>query len=473
MRSLRTRLMLNTLLPLLIILPVVGFVLTYLLETQVFLGNITNELTRQAVLVADAASTTVEIWQDPLRAQSFVTKISPRLTAKVMLLDPTGHLIVSSDPQDSYLIGQVFSMPDAELLLTREVPAEVSYDKNKISDIVVPVISTGGSLLGYVRLANPLSSLYERSQTLRQIMLFVVVAGLLVGVLLAWLLAQDVERPLKQVTEAVYSLANGEKLTLLEEGGTRETRFLLRAFNTLIERLQTLEESRRRLLANLVHELGRPIGSLRSATQALMSGADDDPALRAELLEGMDAEFGRLQHTLDDLARLHDQVLGPLDLKIEPFAPNDWLTKLLPTWSRDALEKKLEWEENIDPNLPVVEADPDRLAQAFENLLANAIRYTPSGGTISVRAATRDEDLLLEVCDSGPGISAEEREKIFTPFYRGQPGKRFPEGMGLGLSIARDLVEAHQGELLVDSQPGKGSRFTICVPLKQDPVVED
>ena len=104
-RTLRTRLMLNTIIPLLVIIPVMGILITYILETQIFLGNITNELTRQAVLVADTASAYLEIWQDPVRAQAFVTRISPRLTAKVMLLDPVGRLIVSSDPEDSFLIG--------------------------------------------------------------------------------------------------------------------------------------------------------------------------------------------------------------------------------------------------------------------------------------------------------------------------------------------------------------------------------
>ena len=120
MKSLRSRLILNTLIPLLVIIPVTGILITYLLETQVFLGNITNELTRQAVLVADTASAYLEIWQDPVRAQAFVTHISPRLTAKVMLLDPEGRLIVSSDPDDSFLIGQVFNVPDAELLSAKD-----------------------------------------------------------------------------------------------------------------------------------------------------------------------------------------------------------------------------------------------------------------------------------------------------------------------------------------------------------------
>ena len=111
MRSLKWRLLLNTLIPMLIILPVVGVLITYLLETQVFLASLTGELTRQAVLVADTVSGYNEIWQDPVRAQDFVSRISPRLTAKLMLLDPAGRLIVSSDPNDFSWLGRFLMSP--------------------------------------------------------------------------------------------------------------------------------------------------------------------------------------------------------------------------------------------------------------------------------------------------------------------------------------------------------------------------
>ena len=242
MKTLRSRLILNTLIPLLVIIPVMGILITYLLETQVFLGNLTNELTRQAVLVADTASAYLEIWEDPVRAQAFVTRISPRLTAKVMLLDPEGRLIVSSDPEDSFLIGQVFNVPDTELLSAKDLQAEVTMEERKVTDIIVPVYSSQDiSLIGFVRLVNPLASIYERSQTLRQVMVFVLAGGLILGLLLSWLLARDLERPIRQTTDAAFRLASGRNPQPLPEGGLNETKVLQRAFNTLVERLQTME----------------------------------------------------------------------------------------------------------------------------------------------------------------------------------------------------------------------------------------
>lgn len=467
MKTLRTRLMLNTIIPLLVIIPVTGILITYLLETQVFLGNITNELTRQAVLVADTASAYLEIWQDPIRAQAFVTRISPRVTAKVMLLDPEGRLIVSSDPEDSFLIGQVFNVPDAKILSTSELQAEITMEQRKITDIIVPVYSSRDvSLIGFVRLVNPLASIYERSQTLRQVMVFVLAGGLLLGLALSWLLARDLERPIRQTTDAAYRLASGRNPQQLPESGLEETRVLQRAFNTLVERLQTLESSRKRLLGNLVHELGRPLGALRSASQALLSGAGNDPQLRQELVQGMDDELVRLQGLLNELAHLHEQVLGSLDLEIKEVELQPWIESLLPTWQRLAQDKHLNWKTTYAPSTPnVAFFDPDRMAQVLENLFSNAIRYTQPGGHITLSTSGTSEGWQINLEDDGPGIDSEEAERIFEPYQRGKAAQRLPEGMGLGLSIARDLVQAHHGSLTFTSQPGKGSKFVVWLPL--------
>ena len=110
-------------------------------------------------------------------------------------------------------------------------------------------------------------------------------------------------------------------------------------------------------------------------------------------------------------------------------------------------------------------ADPDRLAQVLGNLLSNAIKFTPTG-TVSLEAGVQEGGIAFVVGDTGPGIAADEQHEIFEPFYRSQRERRFPQGMGLGLSIARDLVLAHGGRLAVDSAPGQGSRFTVWLPLR-------
>jgi two-component system sensor histidine kinase BaeS len=313
------------------------------------------------------------------------------------------------------------------------------------------------------------SSQLKAFQTLSQDAVLVIV-GVLVMALLASSIAGLVralklERAIGQVTRAIHEFASGVTSAPLPEEGPRELRNLVRSFNTLVERTSSQEEARRQLLANLVHELGRPLGALFSAVQALQGGADQEPALRQQLLEGMQSELERLQHLVRDLADLHNRTLGTMELHLEMVALASWLPRVLAPWREAAQRKGLHWQYASDSALPTIQADSDRLAQAMGNLVSNAIKYTPAGGTVSISARVCDRTVQITVADTGPGIPAEELGRIFTPFYRAPSDRIFPQGMGLGLTIARDVVAAHGGTLGVHSTSNHGSRFTITIPL--------
>ncbi len=466
MRSLRARLILSHILPLLVVIPLVGVALAYLLETQVLLAGLSNELERQAMLVAATAYNYPQIWYDPLDAQAFVAQVGEFLTARVMLVDAKGTLLASTDPTDQTLVGQQLSIPGLrEVLFSRGV-VRVDYGQEPgtgTAEVLVPVI-INERVAGVIRLTDPLSSVYERFPRTRTLIKWVLVAGLVVGIGIGWFLAIDLTRPLRRATRAISQMAGGHSLAVLPEQGPEEVRLLLHAFNTLAMQLQGLERARQRLLANLVHELGRPLGALLSATQALAGGAEEDPAMRQELLQGMEAEIRRMRHLLDDLTRLYDQTLGPLELERKPTPLHPWLAQVLGPWREAAQDKELRWRTDLPADLPPLEIDPDRLAQALGNVVSNAIKYTPPGGEVSVSADKDGTEVWIRVRDSGPGMGPEEQERIFIPFYRGPAGRRFPQGMGLGLSIARDLVTAHGGRIEVQSTPGAGSTFTIWLP---------
>jgi signal transduction histidine kinase len=204
----------------------------------------------------------------------------------------------------------------------------------------------------------------------------------------------------------------------------------------------------------------------------MLDGAVEDKTLATEFLTSMVGEIGRLRGLLDTLAQLHDQVLGTLELNRQPLDLNAWFSPILAPWREAAHQKDLAWDADIPPNLPLLEADADRLAQALGNLLSNAVKYTPPGGAVSIIAGVKDEEIWIQVSDTGPGIPPAEQAKIFTSFYRGQTSGRFPQGMGLGLTIAHDLIAAHQGRLEVESEPEQGSHFTIWLPLQDRLPVE-
>jgi two-component system sensor histidine kinase BaeS len=467
-RTLRRRFVLSHVLPLLLILPLMGIALIYVLETQVLLVDLSRGLVAQAELVADLTGDRSGIWDDPGQAQSLVMYLSTRLDAKAMLLDAGGQLLASSDSADAYSALRPFQHPDWPNVLAGETSVRTIYSQDRRAEIVevlVPVLTPDQQAVGVVRLSHQLTSVQERFLRLRFLIGGVSLVGLLLGALIGLVLALNLERPIRQVTQAVWQLTTGERTMHLEERGPQEIRLLERAVNTLVERLRGLEQTRHQLLANLVHELRRPLGALRSATHALLGGASDDVPLREDLLHGMDAQMRQLQHLIDDLSSLYDQVGGSLQLQRTSISLGEWLTRALGYWREAAREKGLRWQATIPNGLPVLEVDPDRLGQAMGNLLSNAIKYTPTGGSVSVSAGAEGQAVWIRVSDTGPGVAPEEQERIFDPFYRGTAAGRFPQGMGLGLTIAREMVTAHGGRIELDSQVGLGSRFTIWLPL--------
>jgi len=467
-KTLRNRLILSHMLPMLVIIPLIGIALIYILETRVLLPGLANELVGDAQLFADIASEQVEIWQNPLVAQALINQASPNIRARVLLLTSNGDLLATNQPEQNQ--SDSISSQDIVRLKNGEIVTDINYSrqqKTEIINVLAPVITSNHTFVGIVQMTYHFDSVAQDFYQLRYLIFAVIALGLMAGAGMGYALALSIDRPIQQATHAVVDLSYGEQVNQLPEEGPVEIRSLLKAVNVLTGRLQSMEQSRRQLLANLVHELGRPLGAIRSAIMALAQGADRDPELKADLISGLDDETVRLQKLVEDLSHLHEQVLGTLELDRKEFYFGEWLNRLLPTWREEALSKYLRWEENIPKNLLQILADPVRLGQAFGNIISNAIKFTPTNGVITISAGQTAEQVWLSVQDTGPGISFEEQEKIFKPFYRGNQGRRFPQGMGLGLSITRDIMEAHHGQVELDSAPGAGTTIKLVIPIQQ------
>lgn len=366
------------------------------------------------------------------------------------------------------MVGYVLDFEGVAKARSGQVASYIYYNissPSEVIDVFVPVINPQQQLIGILRMSYTYNTLYTEFIQSRYTIIAILAGGLLLGIILGWSLALNLSRPIRKVTQAIYELARGSRQATVAPGGPEEIQLLAQSYNFLSDRLSSLEKARRQLLANLIHELGRPLGALRSAIQALAGGAARDPQLLQDLTTGMDDQAARLQHLLEELSHLHDQVLGTLELEYQPVALSEWLPMVIRPWQEAAQDKHLQWQTDIPSDLPSISADPNRLASAVENLVSNAIRYTHSGGIVSVSARMDGPEVIIQVSDTGSGVAVDEQAKIFEPFYRGDQGRRFKQGMGLGLSIANDLVKAHGGKISVESTPGKGSRFTIHLPL--------
>jgi two-component system sensor histidine kinase BaeS len=461
--SLRNRLILSHILPALLIIPLMGAAMVYVLETRLWLPMIYRNLADDATLMAEITRNQPVFWQDNEVAQLLVDGVSPYMSGRLSFISLDGRILAISDSANGSAGTQVVDLPDMSKVAQGKV---VQFQQGPLAEAFTPVYDLNGKLIGIVRMTTQVVTVSDEVYQLRYLLGAVLLIGILAGIALGSYLAFNINRSIQPVTRSIQSLADGDWQAHVDDAhGPDEMRTLARTVNTLVDRLNSLEKARRQLLANLVHELGTPLGAIRSAIQALLKGADKDPQLAADLLNGLDSETARLQRLLNDLAGLHDQVLGRLELNRVEIKPNEWLAGQMSAWEAMAREKGLSWDVNIQEGLPVVLMDPDRMGQAVGNLISNAIKFTPAGGRVSTTVSAKDGQFIVQVDDSGPGISEEEREKIFQPFYRSSHGRRIVQGMGLGLSIARDIAEAHGGTITLEPTQGSGSRFILRVPM--------
>jgi signal transduction histidine kinase len=229
--------------------------------------------------------------------------------------------------------------------------------------------------------------------------------------------------------------------------------------------------AKRELVANVSHELRTPLASIRGHTESLlMRGEGRDGEARGEYLKVIHRETEHLSRLIDDLFVLSTAEAGALPLILEPVAISGAIDEAASSLRPVARsERRITIVTEVDTDMPPAMADRQRVVQVLGNLLRNALRHTPEGGLISVRAVRRGGHAVVTVEDTGAGIAADQLAHVFERFYRGDAARdRASGGAGLGLAIVRELVEAMGGEVSAESVVGQGSRFSFTLPLAMD-----
>jgi signal transduction histidine kinase len=463
-RSLRTQLIISHVLPFVLILPLMGIVLLYLIMAQILVADLSNDLEERTALIAEAISRQPEVFSNPAAAQSFIAEGSIMVDGDIFLLDHQGELLAASPSlQETPVPAEAVN--EVRFLTTGEPSVTIDYGiSEQGGEAVAPIIDVNQQLMGIVGVRQRLEGVTGSFAQARRLILLTMLGGMLLGALIGLLLARRLAAPIAEAADAVHSIAAGRPAPPLVPHGPAEVRELSASVNVLSERLRLLEQTRQRSLANIVHELGRPLGAILAAVNVLRQAPGEDPAIRAELLAGVEQELEHMEPLLDDLSALHSEVTGQQRLDKRSVPTAEWLMAVLLPWRAAAHDKDQTWRAAVPPDLPPLSIDPDRMAQVIGNLLSNAVKYSPRGASIAVSAEADETAVRITVSDTGPGIAPEEQALVFEPFYRSRHPQRFSEGLGLGLSIARSLVEAHGGRLTLASTPGEGSAFTIELP---------
>jgi len=233
-----------------------------------------------------------------------------------------------------------------------------------------------------------------------------------------------------------------------------------------ITELKRLEEIRKDFVANVSHELRTPISSIKGYAETLLDGKVDGEDNVKEFLSIIYQNSNRLANLIDDLLDLSKIESGKMKMEFEPLEILPVVNRCINVLEKSAKEKTLSIKLNIPDKFPKVLGDHKRLAQVFLNLLDNAIKYTPEGGSITVSAASKEKITQIDISDTGIGISEKDLPRIFERFYRvDKAHSRELGGTGLGLSIVKHIVQAHDGQVWVQSILGQGSTFSFTIPI--------
>jgi signal transduction histidine kinase len=302
--------------------------------------------------------------------------------------------------------------------------------------------------------------------------LLILVAALIatgLGAALAQVFAQRVSA----LHQSAAAIATGDLTARVDETGEDELAALARTFNHMADQLAASaaerarqEQLRRELIAAISHDLRTPLASLRAMTEALADGLVDDVPTISRYYDAMRGQIGQLNRLIEDLFSLSRLEAGVVELDLQPVAAAQLIDDALAGHSPQARAAGVALQAQVAPETGCVLAAPLQITRVLDNLLANALRHTPVGGLITVHATPLSEGSLvaIEVTDTGEGIAPGDLPHIFERFYRGEKSRsRASGGAGLGLAIARSIVETHGGTIGVSSAPGQGTtvRFTL------------
>lgn len=282
-----------------------------------------------------------------------------------------------------------------------------------------------------------------------------------VALVLGGFLAYTLTRSLRELTVATQKVAGGDLGYQVQVRSKDELGELATSFNQMSADLAHANQLRRQMTADIAHDLRSPLSVILGYTEAL-----NDSKLEGtpEVYDVMYKEAGHLNHLIDDLRTLSLADAGELPLTLQPIHPHELLSDVARAYQQQAERKNITLRVDAVPDTPKIIIDPHRMVQVLENLMSNALRYTPKGGEIVIGASSENSTVRIFVKDNGPGIEAEDLPHIFDRFYRTDESRQHNGETGLGLAIAKSLVDAQGGSISVESATGRGTTFYITFP---------
>ncbi len=422
------------------------------------------------------------------------------IEGELFLVNENGAILRTS--QDSSVEGQRIPLPPLTAFQQKDMKLPwrrwQSKDGARYFLLYVPLPRDGEAdvprpspaAVRYVALAVPAEDVERPWREWLPPLLGIGGLALVISALVSYLFLHSVTQPIKAMTRAAEEMATGHYQQEITVQSQDEIGRLAAAFNRMASEMERTQRAQRDFLVNISHELQTPLTSIRGFSQAIIEGAihDADSSRRAESIIYEEAgRMGRLVKDLLDLARLE---AGQIEMAKSPVELDHLLRSCVEKFSPQAEEAGISLSLELPDLLPTLSGDPDRLGQVFANLVDNALKYTPRGGRVTIKGGVleglgklsrpepkmqddpplppwpgNDRWVVVTVADTGIGIPPEDVPRIFERFYRADKARAGMGGAGLGLTIAKEIVQAHGGYISATSRQGEGSRFHVLLPV--------
>jgi signal transduction histidine kinase len=305
-----------------------------------------------------------------------------------------------------------------------------------------------------------------------------------IALVFGFFVSSAITESIREMAKAAEQVAQGKLDTRLEVRGNDELAEFAKTFNWMAASLQevdeqkrNLDQERRDLIAYASHDLRTPVTSIRAMIEAMIDGVVTDPQTTDRYLRNMESEIAHLTRLIDNLFELAQFDAGHVKLDYQMASLRDLISDTLGSMSVRAQQQGIELTGEVDPGVDMLYIAPDKVQRILSNLLDNALRYTPQGGKVSLKATLEPNDVKVVVRNSGTGMANLDLSQVFTRFYREEKSRAQSKdghrGAGLGLAITRGFVEAHGGKIWAESDPIKGVTFTFTLPRRSAPLPED
>lgn len=398
-----------------------------------------------------------------------VNALAAEINQPIVVLDSQGRTLVDqAHPQ----IGEPRDAKQPEVLaaLQGNISRDIRFDPDgQVSALYTAApIRHDQDLLGVVRIKLAMSTI---DATNRMMWFTLVGAGSLAAlgtILISLWFAQSLVKPIRELTQGATALAEGDLRTRIRIRAAKELEQLAAAFNFMADRLSRVMEDQRAFVADAAHELRTPLTTIRLRAEALREGANDNPQVAVKFLEDIESETDRLSRLVDQLIDLSRIETGLIEPRREPVSMPEIAQGVAAGMEERARQQQVTVQVENAVQTPRISADPDQMRQIFFNLIGNAVKFTPVGGTVRVNwtIEKRANELVTTVRDTGIGIGAGDLPHIFDRFYRADKARaRATGGAGLGLAIVKSIIDAHGGRVWAESEKDKGTAIIFALPI--------